>query len=174
MPYLLAPFSHGWWQWQPSPSAQLSIPEPGPNPARCLGSWWWVHSCAATPFTASSAVPCCQLLQSDGCPVHPLWWRLSCKTSWGQCNVPFPWAVITCGVMFRLRKRSLRPAGLARPHCWGGLPHAHTTQAVGWGLSSQDPSALLQTPLAVTAAPCCVLELHPSQKYKHPRTDLRS
>lgn len=79
-----------------------------------------MHSCAATPFTASSAVPCCQLLQSGGCPVHPLWWRLSCKTSWGQCNVPFPWAVVTCGVMFRLRKRSLRPAGLASPHCWGG------------------------------------------------------
>lgn len=74
-------------------------------------------------------------------------------------------------------KASLRPAGHASLHRWElphvgreGVPQAH----LGWVLSSWDPSALLQAPLAVLATPCCVLELHRSQKDEHPRTDLRT
>ena len=43
------------------------VTQPGPNPAGCWGSQWWVPLCATTPLTASSAVPCCQLLVSSGC-----------------------------------------------------------------------------------------------------------
>lgn len=81
--------------------------------------------------------------------------------------------LVTRGVMFRLGKHH-SDLQVLQALTGGGLPHGNTAQLVAWGLRFQDPSALLQVPLAVTVTLCCVLELHPSRKHEHPQTDPRS
>lgn len=136
-----------------------------------------------TYLTASSAVPCCQLLMAGGCSPdlrtphgEVVLQDLQVHLTPLEGLVPHPSllisVLITCRVMFRVTKHHSYLQVLQAPtsgNCFGAGQEGAAPWKHPRGMGSQFLRPIYKHPsLPVMATPCSVSELYPSQKHEHP------